>query len=188
MKLLKHDKEAMVNQIMKDVPAAITLTQVGDLYRKEMEAAHAAAVPPEVLKLAKSGDTKKYFQWTSQPLHYCLGHDRYGHSDRLEKLGTHREIHTHLASSHLSAEKVALGAAKMLRAFMDQEDQRDQLRRELLASLSDIKTSDALIKRFPEFEKYLPKEQAPVYLPATTNLIASLSKMGWPAGAVGAAA
>lgn len=188
MKLLKAHKEAIVDRIMKDVPRAITLDQVNSLYQQEMEAAHNAVVPPEVLKLAKSSHTTSYFKWDSETLPRCLGQDRHTLSSELTKIGAFREYHTHLEASQIDPEKVAKKTAKMLRALLEQEDRRDEMRRQLMANLSDVKSSETLIKRFPEFEKYLPKEQAGSFPVATSNLIASLSKMGWSAAAQGAAA
>lgn len=188
MKLLKDDKEAMVDRIMDDVPRAITIGDANAMYQQEMDAAHEAAVPPEILKLAKNSETAPYFRWVSKALAQCLDEPRQMISDDLARVGAYREMHVHLEAAGLDAAKAAKKTAKMLRALLEQEDKRDELRRQLMANLSDVKTSEVLIKRFPEFEKYLPKE-APGSSPvATTNLIATLSKLGWPAGAQGAAA
>jgi hypothetical protein len=188
MKLLKSHKEAIVGRIMKDVPAPVTLSAVGDLFRQEIAEAQAAVVPPEILKLALDAKTRKFFKFGSHSLPYCLGADRSVLYAKLDALGAWRESADFLCASGVKAENDAPGAAKMLRALVEQEDERDAMRRQLMANLSDVKTSEVLIKRFPEFEKYLPKEEAGSFPVATTNLIASLSKLGWPAGAQAAAA
>jgi hypothetical protein len=38
--------------------------------------------------------------------------------------------------------------------------------------------------RLPEFEKYFPAEDAPISknLPALANMVADLTKLGWPKG------
>lgn len=51
------------------------------------------------------------------------------------------------------------------------------------ATVSAFRTTQALLKAYPEWEKYIPKEDAPtVNLPAHANLISDLVKLGWPDG------
>lgn len=47
------------------------------------------------------------------------------------------------------------------------------------------KTLKQARERLPEFEKYPPKdvEKSPTMLPALANLVADLTKVGWPATA-----
>jgi hypothetical protein len=51
----------------------------------------------------------------------------------------------------------------------------------VIESCSSLKQ---LNERLPEFKKYFPTEEKPVAnLPALANVVAELSKLGWPKGA-----
>ena len=50
--------------------------------------------------------------------------------------------------------------------------------------MATVFTVDKFFEAFPEFEKYLPSEAQPTKnLPALANVVADLSKLGWPKNA-----
>jgi hypothetical protein len=53
----------------------------------------------------------------------------------------------------------------------------------LRGAIEACSTYKQLMTRLPEFEKYYPKPDAPTAnLPALANVVADLSKLGWPKG------
>ena len=68
----------------------------------------------------------------------------------------------------------------LARLSIAQDEALENVETQLRASFASIKTSGVFIKHFPEFEKYLPKEETPNPQPlAPTNLITDLMKLGW---------
>lgn len=64
------------------------------------------------------------------------------------------------------------------------EDERADMKRKLTHAFEGIRTLKAALKAFPEFKKYMPTEAEPTKnLPALANVMADLSKLGWPKGA-----
>jgi hypothetical protein len=59
------------------------------------------------------------------------------------------------------------------------------VRCKLQGAIEGCTTRKSLMTRLPEFEKYYPAEEAPMSknLPALANVMADLSKLGWPKGA-----
>lgn len=63
----------------------------------------------------------------------------------------------------------------------EQHQRRQRLQAHLEASIVNIRTSDALKTAFPEFEKYIPAEEASSRnLPALANLVSEFVQAGWP--------
>lgn len=56
-----------------------------------------------------------------------------------------------------------------------------QAREKLLAALTGIRTRKQFLEQFPELEKYAPADKGkPSFLPAVANVMADLSKLGFP--------
>ena len=65
--------------------------------------------------------------------------------------------------------------------YKKEEDERADMQRKLTHAFEGIRTLKAALKAFPEFKKYMPTEAEPTKnLPALANVIADLSKLGWP--------
>ena len=65
--------------------------------------------------------------------------------------------------------------------YKQQEDERDAMHRKLTAAFEGISTLKQALTTFPEFKKYMPTEAEPTKnLPALANVMADLSKLGWP--------
>lgn len=67
----------------------------------------------------------------------------------------------------------------------EQQKQRSELESKLKAAAYACTTRKALAELLPEFEKYLPADEAKaqkVMLPAVANIVADFTKAGWPKG------
>ena len=72
----------------------------------------------------------------------------------------------------------------VLKPILAEEEQRENAKQKLVDALGGINTVKQFITAFPEFTKYAPVEHKTVkYLPALTDVVANLSKLGWPVGA-----
>ena len=79
----------------------------------------------------------------------------------------------------VTAQKKIAALEKQERA---QKEERSQLRERLRAAAYSCTTRKALADLLPEFEKYLPAEEAKGNrsLPVIANLVADFTKAGWP--------
>jgi hypothetical protein len=156
MKLNKYDKQAIVKAIMADVPKPDKVKR-----RAEIQAAIVKAMSPTV---------RKVFKESPQAL---------------------REYHVHgdltyngdWKSRTVVAGDVAddvLGA--ILKPYRDEDEAIYAAHIKLRNAVDSCTTRKALMDRLPEFEKYFPAESAPISknLPALANVVADLSKLGWP--------
>jgi hypothetical protein len=65
--------------------------------------------------------------------------------------------------------------------YEKQEQDRLGAERKLFAAFEGINTLKQALTTFPEFKKYYPTEAEPTKnLPALANVMADLSKLGWP--------
>jgi len=79
------------------------------------------------------------------------------------------------------APKSALEAA--LKPYSEEDEKYHSAISNLNSAIMSCGTLAALKKTFPEFEKYYPTEEQPTKnLPALANVVADLSKLGWPKG------
>ena len=72
----------------------------------------------------------------------------------------------------------------IIQTAMAQATARSELEVKVSGLIAGCHTVKTALKLLPEFEKYLPKVDTPTAnLPALANVIADLSKAGWPKGA-----
>lgn len=155
MKLNKYTKQAIVRAIMNDVP-------------EPNKAARHAAVQAAVVK-AMSPECRKVYNRTPKALatHYVgsLTYDECSWETREIVVGDVR-------GDTLNA---------ILKPYEDEDAAYANARRQLEIAVEGCSTLNALKKAFPEFQKYLPTEAQPTKnLPALANVVADLSKLGWP--------
>jgi hypothetical protein len=68
--------------------------------------------------------------------------------------------------------------------YKAEDETRYKAERSLAGVVEACSTLKQLKERLPEFTKYYPTEEAPTAnLPALANVVADLSKLGWPKGA-----
>jgi len=154
MRINKWDKQSIVKAIMDDVPKP-------DKYkrRNELQAAVVKLMSPVCRKL---------FKTTSTALaRYHVGDliSEWGHETR------------YIVCGDVPEEKIK----ELTQKYWDEEKAHDAARRSLKCAVEACTSLKQLNERLPEFKKYFPTEEKPVAnLPALANVVADLSKLGWP--------
>ena len=69
----------------------------------------------------------------------------------------------------------------VMKPYVEAKDQRREVYNKLKSIIDGCTTLKQLKTLLPEFEKYMPTEEAPTKnLPAVANVVADLTKLGWP--------
>lgn len=154
MKLTKYIKEGIVRSIMNDTPKPDTSQR-----NKQMQAALVKAMSPECRKVYLR--TPEVFETS-----YCeYLYDGRTYDSRKYVLGdAPREL-----------------AEEWEQKFQQEDAERIKAQRQLEAAIMGCNTLKQLKTLLPEFDKYYPTEQQPTKnLPALANVVADLTKLGWP--------
>jgi len=158
MKLNKFQKQAIVRSIMADVP-------------KVDRAKRRATIQAEVVKLMSPAVRKIY---NTAP--FAL---RKQHVGDLIYDGVNWDARDVIAGD------VAEKDIKVIcEPYKAEDDARYKAERSLTGVVEACSTLKQLKDRLPEFTKYYPTEGvSTANLPALANVVADLSKLGWPKGA-----
>lgn len=152
MKLNTYTKEAIVRAIMNDVPKPDQAKAKADI-----QAAAIKAMSPLVRKVYKE-----------QPDALCRHHVAAYNYD-LDY------------SFDVVCGDVDMGP--IMKPYTDAREQRRKARHQLEGAVKACSTLKQLQTTLPEFKKYFPTEEQPTKnLPALANVVADLSKLGWPKG------
>ena len=161
MRLTNVMRDAFVRAVMNDVPSVDYSTQFQDAATKIT----VAALPSSVRKVWDDKATREYVK-TVNPFRYIVGPN------------------AHVPGFDEEALKKILSVEyeKTKRLQESQDEHRRELRQRVKAAAYSVRTRKALVDILPEFEKYLPADQAAAnrQLPTVANLVADLSKAGWP--------
>ena len=155
-RITKWDKQAIVKAIMADVPVPDKRKR-----KEELQAAVVKAMSPEARKLYKNCPDALRTQ--------CIGELIYD--------GT-------WSSRDIIVGDVKAKTVEDLTAKYKAEDQKfSDARWALKGAIEACTTIKQLNDRLPEFKKYFPTVEKPTAnLPALANVVADLSKLGWPKG------
>jgi len=155
MNLDKYTKQSIVTAIMNDLPA------IDKGKRTEaIKAAIVKAMSPEVRKMYK---TKPNALRTK-----CVAY-----TNEFRTWGDEMPV------GDVTDEQIK----EIVAPYKKEEDERADMKRKLTHAFEGIRTLKAALKMFPEFKKYMPTEAEPTKnLPALANVMADLSKLGWPKG------
>jgi O-phosphoseryl-tRNA(Cys) synthetase len=152
MKLTKLHKEALVRAIMQDTPPIDKVKRAEAIIAEVVK-----AMSPEVRKLYKTKPDalrRKSVAYTNQ---YSNWND--------------------VVVGDVSDEKLK----EIVEPYRKQEQERSDMHRKLTAAFEGINTLKQAESTFTEFKKYYPTEVEPTKnLPALANVMADLSKLGWP--------
>lgn len=161
MKVTKWDKEAIVKAIMADVPMPDKQKR-----KEELQAAVVKLMSPECRKLYKK----------------CPSALRTHHIGELICDGGY-------ASRYIITGDVNSSLIDDLKKPYEAEDKKvNDARYALKGAINACTTLKQLNDRLPEFKKYFPTAEKPTpNLPALANVVADLSKLGWPKGKQGEA-
>jgi hypothetical protein len=165
MKLTKLHRQAFVTAVMQDVPQIDYETQAHKL-AKECSIEY---LPPQLRSFALDKELSRFLCTEST----WFRHHTTGISNTMVFTDRHH-------SFRLKDEDQAKMDA-ILDAAERQIKDRNALKEKITGVIEGCTTLKSAKERLPEFEKYLPKEaEKTANLPAISNLVADLAKMGWP--------
>jgi hypothetical protein len=154
-RITKWDKEAIVKAIMADVPLPDKKKR-----REELQAAVVKLMSPECRKLYKNCPSALRTQ--------CIGELIY------DGTWSSRDIITGDVKSSLIDD---------LKKKYEAEDKKiSDARWALKGAIEACTTIKQLNDRLPEFKNFPTAEKPAANLPALANVVADLSKLGWPKG------
>jgi hypothetical protein len=153
MKLTKLHKQAIVRAIMQDTPQPDRKK-----WAEDIKAAIVKAMSPEVRKLYKTKPD-------------ALRHASVMYTHEFRTWGNDIPV------GDVTKDKLE----EIIEPYEKQVMERQGMERKLTAAFEGITTLKQAESTFPEFKKYYPTEAQPTKnLPALANVVADLSKMGWP--------
>jgi hypothetical protein len=156
MKLDKYAKQAIVKAIMNDVPKPDKQKR-----RAELQTAIVKLMSPEVRKVYKVKPSALRSYLVGDLIQDDRWEDRY------------------IVAGDVSDKDIEL----LLKPYEAENGVRRDVEHKLRSIVDGCSTLNVLKKRLPEFEKYYPTEAQPTKnLPVVANVVADLSRLGWPKG------
>jgi hypothetical protein len=150
MRLTKYEKEAIIRAIMQDVPCTPDHVLRAEIQNSLVQ---AMSVPTQELYKThpKALRIEHVSSWDS------------GMSYRVDFIAGDADVE------------------KAMKPFAAKKKERDAAHAKLSAIVNGCSTLAQLKKMLPEFISYFPTEAEPTKnLPAVANMVADLSKLGWP--------
>jgi hypothetical protein len=155
MKLTKLHKQAIVRAIVQDTPPIDAEARA-----LAITSAIVKAMSPEVRKMYKSNP--KALRTAS--VSYTNPYRSWGND---------------IIVGDVTDEQIK----QIVEPYEKQVQERREVERKLTHAFEGINTLKQALATFPEFKKYYPTEEQPTKnLPALANVVADLSKLGWPKG------
>lgn len=164
MKLTKYHRDAFIRAVLDDIPKI----NYEEEARKLVYEDSIAQMPPELQKLARD-NTKN--QWLRMDTFW-----RHAFRSSFSVFEPRGGNYKPSAACQAKLEELE-------KANNEQIKRLDDVESKISASISACSTLKVAKERLPEFEKYLPDEPnggSSDNLPAIANLVADLSKLGWP--------
>jgi len=150
MKLTKYEKEAVIRAIMQDVPR-----KPDNILKAEIQAAMLKAMSAPVQKLYKT-------------------HPKAIRIESISSWDSGMGYRVDFVVGDADTKSVMV-------PFIANKKERDDAQNKLSAIVNGCSTLAQLKKLLPEFIAYFPTETEPTKnLPAVANMVADLSKLGWP--------
>lgn len=184
MKLTKAHREEFVRAVLADVPTKNYPTQAEDLARKLCQAKYK--------ELGLSGVDINRLKYTGIYIHVWRDDDTdtvvtSRPSDALRgyyMCSSFAQINGNGLFDHDIAEITDCPEMMAIRqGYADEFNMLNKLRKQLTAVIASCTTLKQAKEALPEFVKYLPEEPGSAIdrtLPVVGNLVAELSKAGWP--------
>ena len=163
MKLTNYIRDAFIHAAMQDVPTI----HYGELIQKQVLHEALAALPASVAKLYKDKNTRSFLKLE----YYYFGN-----------IGTLIPCSHHQSGKDSSFFDV-VQINKLLGLDKEQSNKLHVLRSKLHAAAYGCSTRKQLLDLLPEFEKYLPADEAKamkINLPTVANIVGDFVKAGWP--------
>ena len=187
MKLTKKHREDFVEAVMSDVPTTDYATQAENraryLYIQFAKKAGVIDIPHERLCMRSCA---VYLSKHSQSHKFA----RNGREEGWGWKDNDRCCFFHIGVPGLTIEEAEDSIEedpeiqKLVDLFIAEQNKLADLRQKVTAVIAACSTLKQAKEALPEFEKYLPAEPGNVdrTLPVVGNLVADLTKAGWPAG------
>jgi hypothetical protein len=179
MNLTKAMKEEIVAQVIRDVPRQLT---DGHTFQKAVtaiiESNVANQLPPEVYPIWADKKLRVHLSLVNGSIIYML--------NRSGIVGWNDRPYSGCDTSRPAACSDLLPKfKKQLQELFDKTEAErvviEAAKSRLTSALAGIRTRKQFIAAFPELEKYAPEEVKPSpMLPALTNVVSDLAKLGWP--------
>jgi hypothetical protein len=153
MKLNKLTKQAIVRAIIQDLPPIDT-------------EARALAIKEAIIK-AMNPEVRKLYKIQPKALRTAT----------VAYTNPYRSWGNDTIVGDVTDEQIR----QIVEPYDKQVQERDAMHRKLTMTFEGISTLKQALTTFPEFKKYMPTEAEPTKnLPALANVMADLSKLGWP--------
>ena len=161
MRLTKVIRDAFVRAAMDDVPKEDYQAKIHKLIQDDA----IASLPPKVKAIAQDKELRHFLKTES---HFITGY-------LISNVRVMHPEYERSPSVNTQVEALLVEAAK-------QQERMSALRAKLQATADAVTTRKALIDLLPEFEKYLPADEAKAVatLPAVANVLSDFVKAGWP--------
>lgn len=161
MRLTNTIRQAFVSAAMADVPKE----DYGAKTHKLIQDDAIAKLPPKIRAIAQDKDLRHFLKTES---HYISSY-------HISNVRVMHPEYERSPSVNTKVDALCLEAA-------EQTANMDKLRAKLKACADAATTRKALVEMLPEFEKYLPENEAKANrsLPAVANVLADFVKAGWP--------
>lgn len=167
MKLTNNIRDAFVRAVMQDVPKI----DFDEQARKLVLDDSAAQLPPKIKALVRSAETAPFVRTTD-------------YWTNMSDLGIYK-AYAASGDKYAPTPDTLLELKRLNDLKREQEATRSALRARLKSVALGATTRKALADALPEFEKYLPADEAKAVrsLPIVANVVADFVKAGWPKGA-----
>ena len=166
MKLTNTIRDAFVRAVMDDTPSV----DYSEKIRAAAVKAAVAALPQKVAALWKDSALRHYVKTVGVHVPGCGVRVPSGCEDSY-------------TAEFKALEKLILAeCASLTEAHVAQKQARENLRSKLRHAAYAYTTRKALAAALPEFEKYLPADEAAALrtVPVIANVVADFVKAGWP--------
>lgn len=171
MKLNQTHKQAIVRAVIADIPRA-KMTELEAFVSKCIDQDIEMSCPKTIAEAWKDKDCRRYLAVTSTNVGYLRTVKR-GYLDGFPTV-------SHLAYYSFS-EWFYQTIRPKVEELIGEAEAVQEAEEKLKAALVGIKTRKQFVETFPELAKYAPEEATVgTLLPALTNVVADLSKLGWP--------
>lgn len=173
MKLTKTHREEIVAAVMRDTPKRHKLS-IGERIQAVVDKAIVERGPRGIRHLWKDKEFGQYLNRTSCNAGYLRAGKNAYYDSKFPHIST-------LCGMELDLE-ATLEIEAMLTEHEQEMSERETAKSTLASALAGIRTRKQFIEQFPELEKYAPAEvTADRTVPAIANVMATLSKLGFPA-------
>lgn len=180
MKLTKTHREQIVAAVMRNTPMRHKLS-IGERIQAVVDKFITERGPRGIRHLWKDKEFGRYLNRTSHNAGYSRTESSRFYDSRLPQVST-------LYGLDLDGE-AQTEIQQITDEYLEEMSQREDAESKLHAALAGIRTRKQFIEQFPELEKYAPEEiTADRTVPAIANVMATLSKLGFPADKAVAAA